>query len=84
MLSKFTIQRTNNERFLFCSLMIVVFFLCLWFSNHVIAVGTVKFYSHQLQVLPKPFVNAFSQELPIKQFVVFELEVQMIIDRVGW
>ena len=84
MLSKFTIQRTNNERFLFCSLMIVVFFLCLWFSNYVIAVGTVKFYFHQPQVLLKPFLNALTQELPIKQLVVLELEVQMIIDRVGW
>ena len=84
MLSKFTIQRTNNDRFLFCSLLIGVIFLCLWFSNHVIAVGTVKFYSHQPQVLLKPFLNALTQELPIKQLVVLELEVQMIIDRVGW
>ena len=84
MLSKFTIQRTNNDRFLFCSLTVGVFFLCLWSSNHVIAVGTVKFYSHQSQVLLKPFLNALTQELPIKQLVVLELEVQMIIDRVGW
>ena len=84
MLSKFTIQRTNNDRFLFCSLLISVFFLCLWFSNHVIAVVTVKFYSHQPQVLLKPFLNALTQELPIKQLVVLELELQMIIDRVGW
>ena len=84
MLSKFTILRTNNERFLFCWLSIGVFFLCLWFSNHVIAVGTVKFYSHQAPVLLKPFLNALTQELPIKQLVVLELEVQMIIDRVGW
>ena len=84
MLSKFTIQRTNNDRFLFCSQLISVFFLCLWFSNHVIAVGTLKFYSHQPQVLLKPFLNALTQELPIKQLVVLELEVQMIIDRVGW
>ena len=84
MLSKFTIQRTNNDRFLFCSLLIGMFFPCLWFSNHVIAVGTVKFYSHQPQVLLKPFLNALTQELPIKQLVVLELEVQMIIDRVGW
>ena len=84
MLSKFTIQRTNNDRFLFCWLLIGVFFLCLWFSNHVIAVGTVKFYSHQSQVLLKPFLNALTQELPIKQLVVLELEVQMIIDRVRW
>ena len=84
MLSKFTIQRTNNDRFLFCSLLIGVFFLWLWFSNHVIAVGKVKFYSHQPQVLLKPFLNALSQELPIKQLVVLELEVQMIIDQVGW
>ena len=84
MLSKFTIQRTNNERFLFCSLLIGVFFLCLWFSNHVIAVGKVKFYSHQPQVLLKPFLNALTQKLPIKQLVVLELAVQMIIDRVGW
>ena len=84
MLSKFTIQRTNNDRSLFCSLLIGVFFLCLWFSNHVIAVGTVKFYSHQSKMLLKPFLNALTQELPIKQLVVLELEVQMIIDRVGW
>ena len=84
MLSKFTIQRTNNDRFLFCSLVIGVFCLCLWFSNHVIAVGTVKFYSHQSKMLLKPFLNALTQELPIKQLVVLELEVQMIIDRVGW
>ena len=84
MLSKFTIQRTNNDRSLFCSLLIGVFFLCLWFSNHVTAVGTVKFYSHQPQVLLKPFLNALTQELPIKQLVVLELEVQMIIDRVAW
>ena len=84
MLSKFTIQRTNNDRFLFCSLLIGVFFLCLWFSNHVIAVGTVKFYSHQPQGLLKPFLNVLTQELLIKQLVVSELEVQMIIDRVGW
>ena len=84
MLSKFTIQRTNNDRFLFCSLLIGVFFLCLCLSNHVIAVGTVKFYSHQPQVLLKPFLNALTQELPIKQLVILELEVQMIIDRVGW
>ena len=64
--------------------MIGVFFLCLWFSNHVMAVGTVKFYSHQPQVLLKPFLNALTQELPIKQLVVLELGVQMIIDRVGW
>ena len=49
-----------------------------------IAVGTVKFYSHQPQVLLKPFLNALTQELPIKQLVILELEVQMIIDRVGW
>ena len=84
MLSIFTIQRTNNNRFLFCWQLIGVFFLCLWFSNHVITVGTVKFYSHQPQVLLKPFLNALTQELPIKQLVVLELEVQMIIDRVGW
>ena len=84
MLSKFTIQRTNNDRVFFCWLLIGVFFLCLWFSNHVIAVGKVKFYSHQPQVLLKPFLNALTQELPIKQLVVLELEVQMIIDRVGW
>jgi hypothetical protein len=84
MLRKFTIQRTNNDNFLFCSLLIGVFFLCLWFSNHVIAVGTVKFYSHQSKVLLKPFLNALTQELPIKQLVILELEVQMIIDRVGW
>ena len=48
------------------------------------AAGTVKFYSHQQQVLPKLIFNAFTQELPIKQLVVLELEVQMIIDRVGW
>jgi hypothetical protein len=84
MLSKFTIRRTNNDRFLFCLLLIGVFFLCSWFSTYVIAAGTVQFYSHQQQVLPKPFLNAFSQELPFKQFVVLELEVQMIIDRVGW
>ena len=84
MLSKFTIQCTNNDRFLFWSLLIGVFFLCLWFSNHVIAVGTVKFYSHQAQVLLKPFLNALTQELPIKQLVVLEFEVQMVIDRVGW
>ena len=84
MLSKFTIQRTNNDRFLFCWLLIGVFFLCLWFSKYVIAAGTLKFYSDQEQVLPEPFLNAFTQELPIKQLVVLELEVQMIIDRVGW
>ena len=84
MLSKFTIRRTNNDRFLFCWLLIGVFFLCLWFSNHVIAAGSVKFYSHQQQVLLKPFLNVLTQELPIKQLVVLELEVQMIIDRVGW
>ena len=84
MLSKLTIQRTNNDRFLFCSLMIGVFFLCLWFSNHVIAVGTVKFYSHQPQVLLKPFLNALTQELPIKQLVVLELQAQMIMYRVRW
>ena len=84
MLRKFTIQRTNNDSFLFCSLLIGVFFLCLWFSNHVIAVGTVKFYSHQSKMLLKPFLNALTQELPIKQLVVLELEVRMIIDRVGW
>ena len=84
MLRKFTIQRTNNDRVFFCWLLIGVFFLCLWFSNHVIAVGKVKFYSHQPQVLLKPFLNALTQELPIKQLVVLELEVQMIIDRVGW
>ena len=84
MLRKFTIQRTNNDSFLFCSLLIGVFFLCLWFSNHVIAVGTVKFYSHQSKVLLKPFLNALTQELPIKQLLILELEVQMFIDRVGW
>ena len=84
MLRKFRIRRTNNDRFLFCWLLIGVFFLCLWFSTYVIAADTVKFYSHQQQVLPKPFLNAFTQELPIKQSVVLELEVQMIIDRVGW
>ena len=61
-----------------------MFFLCFWFSNHVIAVGTVKFYSHQPQVLLNPFLNALTQELPTKQLVILELEVQMIIDRVGW
>ena len=49
-----------------------------------IAAGSVKFYSHQQQVLLKPFLNVLTQELPIKQLVVLELEVQMIIDRVGW
>ena len=84
MLSKFIIQRTNYDRFLFCGLLIGVFFLCLWFSNHLIAVGTLKFYSHQPQVLLKPFLNALTQELPIKQLVVLELGVQVIIDRIGW
>ena len=84
MLSKFTIRRTNNDRFLFCWLSIGVLFLCLWFSKHVIAAGTVRFYSHQQQLLPRPFLNAFTQKLPIKQLVVLELEVQMFIDRVGW
>ncbi len=84
MLSKLTIRRTNNNRFLFCWPLIGVFFPCLWFSNHVIAAGIVKFYSHQPQVLLKPFLNALTQELPIKQLVILELEVQMIIDRVGW
>ena len=84
MLRKFRIRRTNNDRFLFCWLLIGVFFLCLWFSTYVIAAGTVKFYSHQQQALPNLFLSAFSQELPIKQLVVLELEVQKIIDRVGW
>ena len=83
MLSKFTIRRMNNERFVFCCLLIGVFFLCLWFLKHEIAADTVKFYPHQQQVLPKPFLNAFTQGLPIKQLVLLELEVKMIIDRVG-
>ena len=79
-----TTRRTNNDRFIICWLLIGVFFLCLWFPTQVIAAGTVNIYSYRQQVPPKPFLKAFTEELPIRQLAVLELEAQMIIDRVEW